>query len=117
MQKNPFPAYFDCCPYEPLLPDYTPEEQLEAVLAKDEVMNLMGLRNYYYLTGDPQTALERLWVQSPERSRRGRAGYANTISRISSERIRRSLRVTVESLSNLTMKPAAMRNLRISRIS
>ncbi len=43
--KYPFPAYIECCPYEPLLPDYTPEEQLDAVLAKDEVMNLMGLRN------------------------------------------------------------------------
>ena len=65
-QKFPFPAYFDCCPYEPLLPDYTPEEQLEAVLAKDEVMNLMGLRNYYYLTGNVPGALEDLWVQTPE---------------------------------------------------
>lgn len=64
--KYPFPAYIECCPYEPLLPDYTPEEQLEAVLAKDEVMNLMGLRNYYYLSDNLPGLLEDLWVQEPE---------------------------------------------------
>ena len=64
--KYPFPAYIECCPYEPLLPDYTPEEQLDAVLAKDEVMNLMGLRNYYYLANDLPGLLEQLWVQEPE---------------------------------------------------
>ena len=67
--KYPFPAYFSCCPYEPLLPDYTPEEQLEAVLAKDEVMNIMGLRNYYYLCGDIPAVLEHLWVQEEENRR------------------------------------------------
>ena len=65
-KKFPFPAYFACCPYEQLLPDYSPEEELEAVLAKDEVMNIMGLRNYYYLCGDVPAVLDRLWVQSPE---------------------------------------------------
>ena len=64
--KYPFPASIECCPYEPLLPDYTPEEQLDAVLAKDEVMNLMGLRNYYYLANDLPGLLEQLWVQEPE---------------------------------------------------
>ena len=62
----PFPAYFDCCPYEPLLPDYTPEEELDAVLAKDECMNLMGLRNYYYMCLDVPAVLEKLWVQQPQ---------------------------------------------------
>lgn len=65
-KKYPFPAYIECCPYEPLLPDYTPEQQLEAVLAKDEVMNLMGLRNYYFLCNDAQAVLEELWVRKPE---------------------------------------------------
>lgn len=65
-KKYPFPAYFDCCPYEPLLPDYTPEEQLDAVLAKDEIMNLMGLRNYYYAINNLRGAVENLWVQEPE---------------------------------------------------
>ncbi len=64
--KFPFPAYIACCPYEPLLPSYTPEEELDAVLAKDEIMNLMGLRNYYYMTNDPVTLLEELWVQTSE---------------------------------------------------
>jgi hypothetical protein len=66
MSNHPFPAYIECCPYEPFLPEYTPEQQLEAVLAKDEVMNLMGLRNYYYVTGDLAGLLEDLWVREPE---------------------------------------------------
>ena len=64
--KFPFPAYIECCPYEQLLPEYTPEEELDAVLAKDEVMNIMGLRNYYYCCGDVPAVLENLWVQKPE---------------------------------------------------
>jgi hypothetical protein len=64
--KFPFPAYIECCPYEPLLPDYTPQQQLQAVLGKDEVMNLMGLRNYYYMCNDLPGLLENLWVQEPE---------------------------------------------------
>ena len=42
------------------------ESQPEAVLAKDEVMNLMGLRNYYYLSDNLPGLLEDLWVQEPE---------------------------------------------------
>lgn len=64
--KFPFPAYIECLPYEPLLPDYTPEEELDAVLAKDEVMNIMGARNYYYMCNDLQAVLDNLWVQEPE---------------------------------------------------
>lgn len=94
----PFPAYIDCCPYEPLLPDYTPEEQLEAVLAKDEVMNLMGLRNYYFLYGDVPAVLEQLWVQEPEHRKTASLG-SNFGFYIGWEEILRFVRETNEKMA------------------
>lgn len=89
--KYPFPAYIECCPYEPLLPDYTPEQQLHAVLAKDEVMNLMGLRNYYYLAGDLEGCLRELWVQEPENQKTASLG-SNFGFYIGMEEVRRYVR-------------------------